>query len=220
MHDIRTYARKVHLSRTKSSQVWALALAAIAGFAISSMCAAERVVADEIRRWDTCADLTWKIDATGNSAATQRTMRRAVRQFVVASGLKFRFAGIAGAGEFDAPPRNTLVLGVRGDLVGTGIAGLTSVSYVSEEGAGKLISGVRVAINPQVAQRSVSGLPDLMPVLLHELGHVAGLDHVDDKADLMYPYIVNVSRYRPRDVAKMRAVSQMMACPGAGLPGR
>jgi len=147
-------------------------------------------------------------------------MRRAVRQFIAASGLKFRFAGIASEGEFDAPPRNTLVLGVRGDLVGTGIAGLTSVAFVSEEGAGKLISGVRVAINPQVVQRGGAGFPDLMPVLLHELGHVAGLDHVDDQTDLMYPYIVKVNKYRPRDVAKMQAVSKLMACPGTGLPGR
>lgn len=42
-------------------------------------------------------------------------------------------------------------------------------------------------------------LPALQSVVLHELGHVIGLGHIDDKEALMYPYSNGLTKFTPTD---------------------
>jgi hypothetical protein len=165
-----------------------------------------------VRRWNPCAELQWKIHQDVDKA-THRSVKRSMAEFARAVGRRFSFAGVASDEEFAGPPVDTLVIGFDSSLAGGRIAGLTSLWYRSEIDGVKTISGARISLNPQVRSRSRSTFPELTPVLLHELGHVAGLDHVDDPSDLMFPHIVNVRSYRQRDVELLRRQAGGTVCP-------
>lgn len=176
------------------------------------------------RQWNTCERLEWKV--LGNvDGKTRRHVRRAMAEFRRASQLSFAFGGIATDDEFASPPPNTLVIGFDPTLAGGRVAGLTSLWYAAAEAitdrSNRIISGARIGINPRVVERSSAGFPSALPVLLHELGHVAGLDHVDDPQELMYPLVVNVRSYRPRDVELLRRHGAAVSCPaGSDMPNR
>lgn len=164
------------------------------------------------RHWNTCESLEWKVLASADKGML-RQVTRAMVEFRRASRIDFRFAGMATEAEFASPPLNTLVVGVDPTLTGGRVAGLTALWYVDGASDPRVVSGARISINPRVTSRASTAFPALLPVLLHELGHVAGLDHVDDPADLMYPYIVNVRAYRPRDVTLLRRGTAAAVCP-------
>lgn len=76
---------------------------------------------------------------------------------------------------------------LRGPVIGTG--GSTHFSF----GAGpkSFVTGSLELDAPQIAEdlRRASGAGYATAVILHELGHVLGLEHVDDPLQLMYPEI-------------------------------
>ncbi len=51
-------------------------------------------------------------------------------------------------------------------------------------------------------------------LLLHELGHVVGLQHTSDRNQLMYPVLLGRARsgYRPGDLAGLRALGRSSGC--------
>lgn len=59
----------------------------------------------------------------------------------------------------------------------------------AEPGSRRYVTGQLVIDGPQVAEMAAgpAGLARARAVLLHELGHLVGLDHVDDPRQLMYP---------------------------------
>lgn len=59
----------------------------------------------------------------------------------------------------------------------------------AEPGSRRYVTGQLVIDGPQVAEMAAgpAGLARARAVLLHELGHLVGLDHVDDLRQLMYP---------------------------------
>ncbi len=48
--------------------------------------------------------------------------------------------------------------------------------------------------------RQIGGTNAQLGLLLHELGHLVGLDHVDDSSELMFPTATNKSAYGPGDL--------------------
>jgi hypothetical protein len=180
-----------------------VALAVGASVVVASRAGVAGAMQRSDRRWTACGEFAWKVHENVD-VATRRQVNRAVNQFIRATRLRFEFAGVASDEEFSSPPRNTLVIGFDESLQATRIAGLASLWYLPSNEGAKTISGARIGINPRVKSASRFGFPTLVPVVLHELGHVAGLDHVDDPADLMYPYVIDQRSYRPRDVELLR----------------
>ncbi len=76
---------------------------------------------------------------------------------------------------------------LRGPVIGTG--GSTHFSY--GEGPKSFVTGSLELDAPQITEdlRRPSGAAYATAVILHELGHVMGLEHVDDPVQLMYPEI-------------------------------
>ena len=76
---------------------------------------------------------------------------------------------------------------LKGPVIGTG--GSTHFSF--GDGPKSFVTGSLELDAPQIAEdldRS-EGAAYATAVILHELGHVMGLEHVDDPAQLMYPEI-------------------------------
>ncbi|MEI2276767.1 matrixin family metalloprotease [Paenarthrobacter ilicis] len=75
---------------------------------------------------------------------------------------------------------------LEGTVIGTG----GSTTYSLNNGPKSYITGNLELDTPQVAELlAANGADYVLAVMQHELGHVMGLDHVDDPVQLMYPEI-------------------------------
>jgi len=76
---------------------------------------------------------------------------------------------------------------LKGPVIGTG--GSTHFSF--GDGPKSFVTGSLELDAPQIAEDldRAEGAAYATAVILHELGHVMGLEHVDDPAQLMYPEI-------------------------------
>lgn len=78
---------------------------------------------------------------------------------------------------------------LEGDIVG--YAASTSFEWRDDDGMAKAyVTGVVVLDGPDLAQliiRGRRGEEQARAIVMHELGHLLGLDHVDDPAQLMFP---------------------------------
>jgi hypothetical protein len=77
--------------------------------------------------------------------------------------------------------------GLAGDVGGLG--GAISVPAPVGDGIEVYVTGSLLLDGPQLAEslRVVGGRDQVLSVLLHELGHVVGLGHVEDPGELMHP---------------------------------
>jgi hypothetical protein len=76
---------------------------------------------------------------------------------------------------------------LKGLVIGTG--GSTHFSY--GDGPKSFVTGSLELDSPQITEElsRADGAAYATAVILHELGHVMGLEHVDDPSQLMYPEI-------------------------------
>lgn len=76
---------------------------------------------------------------------------------------------------------------LKGLVIGTG--GSTHFSY--DDGPKSFVTGSLELDSPQITEEltRADGAAYATAVILHELGHVMGLEHVDDPSQLMYPEI-------------------------------
>jgi predicted Zn-dependent protease len=61
--------------------------------------------------------------------------------------------------------------------------------------------------------RDHAGVPAYVPVLRHELGHLLGLDHIDDRGQPMYPTTGAVVTYQDGDLAGLARLGKGACAP-------
>lgn len=84
------------------------------------------------------------------------------------------------------------------------VAGLGGSAWLPHDGHRWFVSGRVMLDAPQLAALA----PDqAVAVLLHELGHLVGLDHVDDDTELMHPSSSR-SQWGPGDLAGLSALGR------------
>ncbi len=84
----------------------------------------------------------------------------------------------------------------------------------SKDGTRYLVSA-NVYLDTQLLQmQPIGGDPAYVSVLLHELGHVAGLDHVDDPSQLMHPTVEGVVAFGDGDLSGLAELGQGSCAPG------
>jgi hypothetical protein len=154
-------------------------------------------------RWDPCRPIHYVIRAAGAPVGGPAAVLRAIAQVQRVTGLRFTFDGYTQ--EVPRAERATLDRARYGDrwapvLIAwtdpaeypdmTGFAGLGGPEAVAgrHRGQRRYVTGV-VLLNRDHLRRVVhwpGGSARMSAVVLHEFGHLVGLDHVDDPGQLMY----------------------------------
>ena len=152
-----------------------------------------------------CRPLHYVVNDAGAPAGTETLLATAIANVSAASGIQFINDG--STDELPADKREPYQPDKYGDrwaplliswttpeaapaladkVIGTG----GSTMYSLNNGPKSYITGSLELDTPQVAELLDEGGADyVLAVMQHELGHVMGLDHVDDPIQLMYPEI-------------------------------
>lgn len=181
--------------------------------------------------------ITYRVNTAG-VASRVRLVQNALAKVTAGSGLRFRYLGQTSyiphnavlhyaSGDrvvFDAAQERArtgaeLVIawakGSASNLLSPGEAGVGTVSW-----SGNYSAQLRIVQAAVVMRRGVSLLPGFTAgasvgtLLLHELGHAVGLNHVGIKSQVMYPTVGSWSRgwYHYGDLAGLRAVGRPAGC--------
>ena len=165
--------------------------------------------------WDYCKPFTYQINPAGMSDSFKADMNEALARFAAASGIKFEYAGETNVTPFQTAdwylsvPDNeqTLIIAILDetrvpDLAGQ-VAGVGGAVWVSGDNSAPRYFTSAVVID------GGSGIPSGFsprqggPLLLHELGHVAGLRHAPDMDQVMYATMLpdGPTNYQAGDLA-------------------
>ena len=181
--------------------------------------------------------ITYRVNTAG-VASRVRLVKNALAKVTAGSGLQFRYLGTTSyvphnavlhypSGDrtvFDAAQERArtgaeLVIawakGSASNLLTPSEAGVGTVSW-----SGNYTAQLRIVQAAVVMRRGVSLEPGFTAgasvgaLLLHELGHAVGLNHVQLKSQTMYPTIGSWSRgwYHYGDLAGLRAVGRPAGC--------
>jgi len=207
-----------------------------AGFALERTTLADG--RSSVLRWNPCQVITYKINVDAVPGAAQKKavvleIRTAVGRLAIAAGLRYLYRGAT-----TEVPRTTtidrqsaeLVIAVttpdRTDIgIGHQVLGFGGYHFWRWSGAsskGTPADGAAIARGWVVLDRT--GWLALPPgfgagihrgnVILHELGHTVGLDHVGDRHQLMYPTLLasGPNGYAAGDRAGLARVGRSAGC--------
>jgi hypothetical protein len=157
--------------------------------------------AGQYTRWNPCADpIRYQIDVTVAPTADERAaIAAAVATASATSGHTFELLGDGTAAQ--PLPGAEAMIGLRD--FGPGMLG---------QGGGRFTASLEMVSGSAYIDTALR--PDILrSTLLHEIGHLLGLGHVDDPAQLMYPVVRTppMQDYQWGDREGMRLV-------GAGQP--
>jgi hypothetical protein len=171
-------------------------------------------------RWDPCRPISYVINPDGAPPGGEELILQAIDRVSAATGLEFDFEGYSSeAAPYDG--RSLIREGVNGDefvpsiigwsnaastpdLEGT-VAGMGGVNMVSGAFGEQeyLVGGFAVLDAEGLASiMASSGGPGLvLAVIMHEIGHMVGLYHVDNPTELMNPSNESLMDWGPGDLA-------------------
>ena len=161
--------------------------------------------------WDPCQPIRFVVNPAGAPTDWERVVSEAVNMTADASGFEFEFVGTSEArpledatGSRGAP----LLISWAGpdevpDLDGT-VVGVAYTHPLLKGERSYFVSGV-VALD-RGAYAAMDDDRQPVFVLAHELGHILGLDHVDDPTELMNEEFVGQDGFGPGDLAGLREV--------------
>jgi hypothetical protein len=167
-------------------------------------------------RWDPCRPIYYVINTAGGPSGSEQLIFDAVDSVSQATGLSFEFEGYTTeVASFDRELIQEdygdrfvpVIFGwsteadepdLEGTVAGLGGATATSGAYGDQQ---YLVAGVVILDSVDLQAMMVSGNRRGLAraVIMHEIGHVVGLAHVDDPGELMNPTNSSLEGWGPGD---------------------
>ena len=186
-----------------------------------------------VPRWNPCQSaITYRVNLSGvpkkKRAALLHEVRTAFGKLSAADGIRYRYAGTTsfvpkqGTGAHQpaeivvaAVPRSRTNLSISATEYGFG--GSTWVSWWGQGGVGAALVRGYVLLNPALFLPLRSGFgagKTQGNVILHELGHASGLEHVHSEHEQMNPILTNSSPagYGKGDLAALHRIGVHGGC--------
>ncbi len=176
------------------------------------------LVAGEPVRWDPCRPIYYVINPTGAPPGSEDLIFKAIESVSEATGLLFEYEGYTSeVASFDRELIQEDLYGERfvplifgwttdaseseleGSVAGLGGSTSTTGAYGDQQ---YLMAGVVILDAPDLqAMMTTNGRRALaLAVIMHEIGHVVGLAHVDDPGELMNPTNSSLTGWGPGDL--------------------
>ena len=149
-------------------------------------------------RWNPCVAVHYSINPNRAPAGGVEDLQEALRRVSGATGLNFVYdgpttevprngdQGYSGAGTVIAwasPEETNMLTG--------GVAGMGGAAATSSNGVIKIVKGFVVIDANRRLPAGFGGGQTQGALLMHELGHMVGLDHTGDPAQIMYPSVTS-----------------------------
>jgi hypothetical protein len=166
-----------------------------------------------------CAPIHYVVSEAEAPSDFVTVVHGAVGKISAASGYRFFFDGMTPDRDFDAH----LTPGRAGPVL-VGFATATEVPQFAGDviGLGRSVPGTGgryttgVVMLDATKYRDQPDMAERQAIVMHELGHVLGLDHVDDAGELMNRHNLGRTTLGPGDLAGLRHQFQASCPRGAG----
>lgn len=141
--------------------------------------------------WDPCRAIAYQVNPVGAPPGWERLVREAVAELSADGDVRFVDQGVSAERDFlDRPPTAPVLIGwgasaEYAELEGA-VAGFGGATSLQVEDLRRYVTGAVLLDSEDYAEMAAGGRQDAMRlILVHELLHVLGLGHVEDRRQLM-----------------------------------
>lgn len=174
--------------------------------------------------YNPCKPIRYELNMTSAPPGAEQVLASAIQVVEGATGLKFTYVGTTERRPLDKAPRRLSLGGStpppvviswatadEAPALAGRIAGYAGSSYITFGGRpSRFITG-QVVLDAEVYGRLLStsdGSAAARAITMHELGHLVGLDHVDDPRELMHTRNVGQLDFGSGDLAGLARLGQ------------
>lgn len=174
-------------------------------------------------RWNPCSAITYQVNYSGAPGFARSEVAKAIAKVEAATGLDFVDLGDTAQGNDGSPPAGVkaviaFVNAAENPNIAN-VAGLGGGSYYTpQNGRDAYVADGFVLINESTNYQQGTGPLGLEGLLLHEIGHMVGLDHVMDTREVMYPVMHTLPNggYGPGDLEGLWYLGAAQRCLNTG----
>ncbi|HUR17375.1 MAG TPA: matrixin family metalloprotease [Acidimicrobiales bacterium] len=144
-------------------------------------------------RWNPCVAVHYSVNASKAPAGGEADLQEAIRRLGGATGINFVYDGPTAAvpNNGDSSAATVIAWAAPGEsnmLTGSA-AGIGGASGIQTGGYIRLTKGFVVIDSTRAVAPGFGGGVTQGALLMHELGHMVGLNHSADQAQIMYPTV-------------------------------